>query len=270
MHHSNHWYGHAHAMARYCGLDELHPAPIRGVVQHGWNIVDGYGPQQSFEPGWTRFVWSEPVRRRGRATRGRGYYPIGAPWLYLLAQEPAAEDEEREGTLWYPFHGWDPQHVVGDHNGLIDEIREVEDGPVTVCLYHFEHRQEAIRGLYEQAGFRVICHGFRGWEYRHTDRRFLYRQLEEIRKHRRVASNRLSTAVFYGLSAGCDAAVYGDPMILENTHPMYGGLDRMARLWPELHGPAIDTAVAREIADVELGVRYLCEPAELRELFGWA
>jgi len=270
MHHSNHWYGHAHVLARYCGLDDKLPPPIRGVVQHGWNTVDGYGPQQNFEPGWTKFVWSRQVARRGRPAGRRGYYPIGAPWLYLLAMEPIVPEDKREGTLWYPFHGWGPQKVIGDHSGLIREIREVEDGPVTMCLYHFEYNQKPIRALYEEAGFRVICHGYRGWEYRRTDPAFLYRQLGEIRKHRRVASNRLSTAIFYGLSAGCEAAVYGDPMELENNHPMYGGLGRLARLWPELHGTHTDTAVAREIADLELGLDYRCEPAELRELFDWA
>ncbi|MFG2002627.1 hypothetical protein ACGFNU_26060 [Spirillospora sp. NPDC048911] len=270
MHHTNHWYGHAHVLARYCGLPEGRPPRIHGYLQHGWNVLDGYGTYQPFEPGWTRFVWSDACRRRGWTMGRRGYYVIGAPWNYLRALEPAASaPEERTGTIWYPFHGWENQHVTGDHQRLIDEIREVEREPVTVCLYWLEYDDERIRGLYESAGFRVISHGFRGLYYRRSNPAFLPGQLAELRRHRRVASNRLSTAILYGISAGCEPAVYGDPMELDNAHPIFGGMARLRRLWPELHGAEIDLPVAREIADTELGTNHLVTPAELRELFGW-
>jgi RimJ/RimL family protein N-acetyltransferase len=61
----------------------------------------------------------------------------------------------------------------------------------------------------------VICHGYRGFKWQDTDTRFLHNQLAELRAHRRVASNRLSSAVFYGAAAGCEPAVYGDPMQLD-------------------------------------------------------
>lgn len=272
MHHANHWYAHAHILARYCGLDHRHPPRVPGYVQHGWNVVDGFGTQIRFEPGWPKYVWSDAARRRGCAMGRRGYYVIGAPWSYLLAMEPdlgAVPEAEREGTIWYPFHGWEQQRVHGDHGSLIDEIREVETGPVTVCLYWMEYGDEGLRRLYEDAGFRVITHGYRGRRYRRTDVRFLYNQLTELRRHRRVAANRLSTAIFYGALAGCRPAVYGDPMIIEDAHPIHGGLERLRRLWPELHGTAIDPATARAVAAIELGTDALAAPGELRELFGW-
>ena len=43
-----------------------------------------------------------------------------------------------------------------------------------------------VRPLYEQAGFRVICHGYRGHWWKDTDPRFLDKQLAELRRHRRV------------------------------------------------------------------------------------
>lgn len=272
MHHANQWYAHAHLLARYCGLDEARPPRIRGYLQHGWNVIDGFGTRQPLEHGWPKFVWSQACRRRGLAMGRHGYYPIGAPWNYLLAMEPelgTVPDEERAGTIWYPFHGWELQRVHGDHKCLIDEIREVEPGPVTVCLYWLEYRDPEIRELYESAGFRVISHGYRGRRYKGTDVRFLYNQLIELRRHRRVAANRLSTAIFYGVSAGCRPAVYGDPMTIEDPHPIHGGLARIRRLWPQLHGRSIDFDTAREITAVELGAGHLAEPAELRALFGW-
>lgn len=272
MHHANHWYAHAHILARYCGLDDLYPPRIPGYVQHGWNVIDGFGTRHPFEPGWPKYVWSDAPRRRGHAMGRRGYYVIGAPWNYLLAMEPdlgVVPDEERTGTIWYPFHGWEKQRVLGDHKCLIDEIREVEAGPVTVCLYWMEYGDADLRELYETAGFRVISHGYRGRRYKGTDRLFLYNQLTELRRHRRVAANRLSTAILYGASVGCRPAVYGDPMIIEDPHPIHGGLERLRRLWPELHGVSIDPSTAREIAAIELGTADLVSPDELRELFGW-
>jgi hypothetical protein len=267
MHHSGYWYGHSHLLARYCGLTG-DPPRLPGYLQHGWNVLDGFGTRQTFDRGWPRFVWSEGCRRRGEARGDGDYYVIGAPWNYLMADEPAA-GTRREGTIWYPFHGWEYQQVRGDHLGLIEEIREVEPGPVTVCLYWLEYRDEEIRRLYESAGFRVITHGFRGHNYRGADLDFLNRQLAELRAHERVASNRLSTAIFYGIAAGCAPAVYGDPMMLEDADPVFGGVARLERLWPELHGTKIDVVAARAVAAVELGTDYLASPEELRELFRW-
>ncbi|MGW3362732.1 hypothetical protein ACWDOR_07275 [Streptosporangium canum] len=271
MHHTNHFYGHAHIFARYCGLDRRRPPRINGYLQHGWNALDGFGPRERYVPATPKFVWTDTMRRRGWARGRRDYYPIGAPWLYLTQMEPPAVPEpEREGTIWYPFHGWERQHVDGDHQRLIDEIREVERGPVTVCLYWLEFGEPKIRGVYEDAGFRVISHGVRGWMKKGTDPLFPHRQLAELRRHRRVASNRLSTAVFHGIAAGCEPAVYGDPMVLAEEDPMHGGAARVRRLWPELHGAEVDLVTARQIAAEELGVRYRVSPEEIRTVFGWS
>jgi len=183
--------------------------------------------------------------------------------------EPISPSEKREGTIWYPFHGWEGQHVVGDHDGLMAEIRRTEAGPVTVCLYWQEYRTRSVRRRYERAGFRVICHGYRGGWWKDLDPGFLYRQLGELRKHARVASNRLCSAVFYGALAGCEPAVYGDPMHLEREKSAFGGQERILREWAGLHGPHVDPAPARRIAVDELGADRLLTPPELRRLLGW-
>jgi hypothetical protein len=270
MHHANHFYGHAHIMARYAGLDSQNPPRILGYLQHGWNILDGFAVSTNLLPGLTKFVWSDSTRRRGWSIGRRNYFVMGAPWNYLLSIEPPPATSDREGTIWYPFHGWEGQQILGDHDRLIAQIRETETEPVTVCLYFNEYRNPKLRGLYERAGFRVISHGVRGRKYEGTDRKFLYRQLAELRRHRRVASNRLGSASFYGISVGCEPAVYGDPMILQAEDPAFGGVARMQRLWPELHGQEIDIKTARDITRVELGQDYLATPGEIREIFSWA
>lgn len=268
MHHANHFYGHAHVLAEYCGLDPEDPPRIAGFLQHGWNVVDGLGAAVTYVPGRPIFVWSDQVRRRAWSMGRRQATVIGAPFLYLLEFAPPPEPEEqREGTIWYPFHGWEGQHIRGDHRELIDEIMATEDGPVTFCLYWHEYRNDRVRAFYEQAG-RVVCHGYRGQNYLDTDARFLHHQLGELRRHRRVASNRMSSAVLYGVAAGCEPAVYGDPMHLD--HEDRPTAERIRRQWPELHGKHPDPAAARPSALAELGAGYLASPAELRLLLGWA
>ena len=267
MHHANHFYGHAHVLAEYCGLDPEHPPRIEGYVQHGWNVVDGLGTGTPYMPGRPIFVWSEQTRRRAWSMGRRQTTVIGAPFLYLLEFAPAPEPAAREGTIWYPFHGWESQQVKGSHARLIDEIMTTEDGPVTFCLYWNEFRDDRVRAEYEKAG-RVVCHGYRGFQWQDTDTRFLHHQLSELRRHLRVASNRLSSAIFYGVAAGCEPAVYGDPMQLENEDRATA--ERIRRQWPELHGRRPDPATAKASALAELGAGYLASPAELRTLLGWS
>jgi hypothetical protein len=270
VHHANHYYGHSHVLARYCGLDDRRPPRIHGYLQHGWNIGDGLAADHEFVAGTPVFLWSERTRRRAWSMGRRQAYVVGSPWAYLLRMEPdLGAVERREGTVWYPFHGWEGQHVVGDHRRLIAAIKQTEPGPVTVCLYWQEYQSRRLRRRYERAGFRVTCHGYRGGWWEDLDPRFLYRQLAELRRHRRVASNRLCSAIFYGALAGCEPAVYGDPMRLEREIPIFGGQPRILREWAELHGERVDPVLAREAAGTELGADRLVSPAEMRRLFRW-
>jgi hypothetical protein len=95
------------------------------------------------------------------------------------------------------------------------------------------------------------------------------RQLDELYRHRRVASNRLSSAVWYGILAGCEPAVYGDPMQLEGEDPTFGGQARIRRQWAGLHGEQIAPEPAYAAAVAELGADRLLPPAEMRRLFRW-
>lgn len=265
---SNHWYGHAHVLAEYCGLDS--PPPIEGIIQHGWTFVHGFGAAHHPPIGLTRFVWSDVCRRRGHLLGWRDYEVIGAPFLYLQSLLPD-DQTPRQGTIWYPFHGTpDYEQLDGNHQRLIDEIKATEDGPVTVCLYFVEYEVPEIRRLYEDAGFRVISHGQRGAKWSGTDTNFLVRQLTELRRHERVASNRLATAVWHGIQAGCQPAIYGDPMELLDIKPGFDG-EQLFRAWyPELYEADVDLERARDLAALELGVTHMMPPDELALSLGWS
>lgn len=273
MHHANHFYGHAHIMARYVGLD--HPPRIWGYLQHGWNMHDGFAVGTVFASGYTKFVWSQACARRGWAAGLRDYMVVGSPWLYLLELERQrqwlASAPAREGTIVYPFHGWEGQQVRGSHAAYIAEVRSVEgDVPITVCLHWNEYDNPKVRHEYEDAGVRVITHGQRGYLWQDTDVGFLYRQLSEIRSHRRVVSNRMSSAILYAATAGADVGIYGDPMQLEADHAVLGGVDKPRRLWPRMHQLEVPRGYALEVSLAELGADTVLLPEEIIDIFGWA
>jgi hypothetical protein len=85
-----------------------------------------------------------------------------------------------------------------------------------------------------------------------------------------MASNRLSTASFYAASVGCETGVYGDPMILDDNHPVYGSLARIEALWPEMHARSVPAEIGAATAYRELGQGHVVGPAELAEICGWA
>ncbi|CAG7573936.1 hypothetical protein FB554_2103 [Barrientosiimonas humi] len=268
---SNHWYRHAHIWSAYCGLGFDQPPRINGVIQHGWTFVHGFGAGHAPPHGFAKYVWSDVNRRRGQAVGWRDYVVTGAPFLYLEQMTPPdPQAPEPEGTIWYPFHGTvDYEAVSGDHDRLIDEIHAVEDGPVTMCLYYVEYAIDAIREKYEDAGFRVITHGERGVKWTGGNPDFLPGQLRELRRHKRVASNRLSTAIMYGASLGLQPAVYGDPMDLVGVKAGFNGSQLLEFTFPQLHGTDIDAELARQVADVELGRDAMLEPQELALVLGW-
>ncbi|MDE9366983.1 hypothetical protein PZ938_15310 [Luteipulveratus sp. YIM 133132] len=268
MHHANHFYGHAQILARYCGLAE---APtIWGYLQHGWNTHDGFAVGHDFVPGRPKLVWSEAVARRGWALGLRDYVVIGSPWAYLLTVVPEPADSPREGTIVYPFHGWEGQQIVGDHAAYADQVREREgDVPLTMCLYWNDFEQPQIRRTYEEKGFRVITHGRRGHMYTGGDVDFLDHQLTELRRHRRVVSNRMGSALLYGASVGAEVGVYGDPMVLENDHAVLGGTARQERLLPQMHQDAVPAEVAAGVAARELGLDETLPPRMLAHALGW-
>ncbi len=127
-----------------------------------------------------------------------------------------------------------------------------------------------MRREYEDAGVRVVTHGQRGYLWQDTDVAFLYRQLHEMRQHKRVVSNRMSSAILYAASAGVEVGVYGDPMALESDHAVLGGVGKPRRIWPEMHQFSVPMDYAAEVANRELGADEMLLPAEVIDAFGWA
>ncbi|MGH9226788.1 MAG: hypothetical protein ACRD2W_24055 [Acidimicrobiales bacterium] len=264
MHPDNAFYGHKRVLAEYAGLGSRPPA-IRGHVQHGWTPSTGLSQPARLVSWLPKFVWSASNRKAAEERGIRTVEAIGAPFCYLDAMAPTevSAPTAPRSTIYYPHHGWEWDELLGSHRDVIAAIRDREEGPVTVCLYWNEFDQPTVRRLYEDAGFRVICHG-----YRH-EALFLIRQRDELLRHDRVASNRLGTALWYGGYLGRAVKLYGPTMSAENEAEGRA-FDQYSRArWPELFDGGADGLTARDMAADELGAAFVLPPDELREILGW-
>jgi hypothetical protein len=262
----NHFYGHTAALALAAGLPR--PRHIPGVLQHGWTIVSPLEaqaqdfPQVGVDPHWTMFVWSHSSRAWSPDRETRRSTAVGAPFLYLERAASAAgwRPAGTGPTLWIPFHGTRLLRVTGDHAALAREAFERE-GSVTVCLHVEDADDPEIVAAWTAAGHQLVTAG------RRNDPDFLARILTMIGTARRVASNRLGTAIMYAAALGKEVAVYGPPLALGQEEGR--ALERLRDLWPELHGDTTSVAETRPVAEAELGRSYLLAPAELRSALGW-
>lgn len=262
----NHFYGHSAALALAAGLRR--PRHLPGLLQHGWTtaspaLVHAHDfPQVGVDPRWTMFVWSHRSRGWSPATESRRTVAIGSPFLYLDRAARAAgwQPEGMGPTLWIPFHGTRLLRVRGDHAQLAREAFDRE-GACTVCLHVEDAADPEIVAAWAAPGHRLVTAG------RRNEPEFLARILGLIGAARRVASNRLSTAIMYAAAVGTEVAVYGPPLAF--TGQEVHSLDEIGDLWPEFHGDTTSAAKTRAAADDELGAAALLPAAELRAALGW-
>jgi hypothetical protein len=112
------------AVARRTNADYTVAVADTAADGTGWNIGDGLAPGTPYAAGSSKFLWSEETRRRSWSLGRRSTVVVGAPWIYLVSMNPdPTPDRTRERTIWYPFHGWEGQHILGDHQALIDSPR---------------------------------------------------------------------------------------------------------------------------------------------------
>lgn len=262
----NHFYGHSAALALAAGLRR--PRHLPGLLQHGWTtaspaLVHAHDfPQVGVDPRWTMFVWSHESRGWSPGTESRRTVAVGSPFLYLDREARAAgwRPSGSGPTLWIPFHGTRLLRVRGDHAALAREAFDRE-GPCTVCLHVEDAADPEIVAAWSAPGHDLVTAG------RRNEPEFLARILALIGAARRVASNRLSTAIMYAAAVGTEVAVYGPPLAF--TGQEVHSLDEIRDLWPEFHGEKTAADQTRAAADAELGTAALLPAAELRTTLGW-
>ena len=255
----NHHYGHAELLLRHCGLPRDTRIPMR--LQHGWQPGPGLRARDLRQPG-RKIVWSSRNLEQAAQAGYEGAVAVGAPWLYLPEQRPP---EPEAGLLVMPFHGWERERLSGTMDSYAEALCALEAeglGPITVCLYWFEHRQAPLRELFESRGFATTTMG-----HREDNPDFLHRLRALIWRHRAVSSNRVSTAAFYALASGRPFFVYGPPAGLSASEDPSGEVfDAWQReTFPELCWERFDGGCRRAIGEYELGLEHRRDPGELRE-----
>jgi hypothetical protein len=255
-HPDNMFYGHSRVLLRAAGASE--DDVIHGHIQHGWMPGSGLMPRRREVPWIPKLLWNSSNVRVAREEGQRRVTPIGAPFIYLHDDDPPAPPGS--GTLVYPHHSWEKDEMAADHNSYIAQLSEREKGAVTVCLYWREFEDPTVRGVYESAGFRVICHG------RREDPDFLLSARKEITAHARVVSNRVGTALWYAGHLGRSLAVYGPLFVAQETTAEAMAAHQSSRdQWPELfRDDGIGPALAKELSAGQLGTSHRRDAAELR------
>lgn len=265
------FYGHRTILARWCAVPD--GLPIWAHLQHGWNPSAGFGTKyvpelgntETLDPRLPALVWTE---RNGRTAREAGVPKVevvGAPFAYLdaLLGDDAGRPQG-EGTIAYPLHAGHGRPGRRGEAEYVEALRAREDGPVTVCLYWREEAQPEVRRAYLDAGFRVVCHGGR------EDPLFLHRQREALLAHRRVVTNRVSTALWYGALMGREIEVYGPHFGSGDEREEAWWAEREPLWWPEVLDRAVSGADAVALGRRELGVDHMRPPEELAALLGWS
>lgn len=269
MHLANTYYGHSDLLGAFAGRSGCRPA-IFGMLQHGWNAGTGFAPDDP--PVYVRsripaFVWNERNLTCAQAAGYGNAVAIGAPFLYLVEMEVdlMGAGAAVRPSIAYPFHGWEQEAASGGtHDAFAAELAEREPSGSTVCLYWLDYGDQQTRAAYKRRGLRVVCHG-----HRH-DPRFLRRQLRELRSHRRLVTNRISTALWYGAYLGMEVELYGPQMgFAASADEIADAYAAERLLWPELFEGPVPSDRAGRLGARELGADYVRHPAELRELLGW-
>jgi len=272
MHLSNRFYGHAHILARYCGLTE--DVPMTGILQHGWGAQACIAPCHMKLP-WSHFVWSRRNLKQAEHYELAGnVVAVGSPYLYMLQEDAVSfapkPSKGEKSLLAFPFHGWEEQAVSEVHfSTYLDSLLQLrKDGfdPITVCLYWLEYENPSIRSLYENNGMAVITNGRRD-----DNPDFLYKQFKVIQEHACVTSNRVASCTFYALASRRPYFSFGLCPGLSATVDASG---KEYAAWQEQNFSTFsydkfDGSCQVERAMEELGADCMMSPSDLKETLGW-
>jgi hypothetical protein len=256
----NHYYGHSTVLRRYLGVSDDFRFPCG--IQHGWSTGPGLYPE-AFRLPWTKMLWA---RRNLDECRAAGYErctAIGAPFLYL--PERAVLPAEPRSLLAFPSHGWEQRKLTVDLEEYARSVERLERdgfGPVTICMYWFEHDQPDLRAIFERRGWPVTTVGHR----EHTPE-FLFEQRELIQRHSYVTTNRLATVGFYALAAHRRFFLHGPYEGMQPSDPTGELFAAWTRAhFPELHYDTFGDRVHTDVAELELGLEFKRGREELLEL----
>ena len=264
MYPDNNWYSHRKVLADYCGVQNNN---ILGSIQHGWVSPFDF---ESFiiKRNFNFFCWNDSLSNFCNKRGFKKVIPIGAPFLYLCKQlEKKSPKYESKGTLVFPSHSNLEDYQKVNHFDLIDIVEERYEKPFSVHFYYTDYHEENIK-IYKQRGWKVLSSKIR------SSNDFLINLYYELNKVNNVVSTDISTILFYAMYLLKKVSlVYKDKknnninFILRNNLDTY--TDNFVNSYQEILSGNLTIEKQKEIADFELGKKFILKPFELNKLLGF-
>ncbi|CAB4786274.1 unannotated protein [freshwater metagenome] len=261
----NEVYGHGLILREYCDIHR--DQSFRVHVQHGWNPSSGWtlAGKEILPPKEPRVVWSSRQIAYSDMVGIRVRAAIGAPFIYLdqlMAAGQMLNHRSSNGTLAFPYHGNERDPVSANHRNLAAQIEERETSSAHICLYSTEWNNHSIRSIYKEKFENVFTLGNR------ENRFFLQHLYFTLGDYKRAASNRFSTALLYAAHLGLRTEVYGAEARIAGEFDGLGAQGKLTTAFPEIHRREISSDEGMQLAQEELGIKFLRAPAELAEILG--
>lgn len=168
-------YGHREILIDYANLPK--DALIKGSVEHGWALDSGNGIRKLSGGRNLYLSWSRDRIARSKI-KSKRTVAVGAPFAYLVEKMSTQLETTPvfpERIMYFPLHGNEYSQQNAESQIEIFKSRFNPRG-ASVCLYWVEFVNPRIRGLYESAGFDVVCAGFSG-QMEHTGLGYSARRL---------------------------------------------------------------------------------------------
>lgn len=267
-------YGHEAILQRYVGGACVagQPVPIRGKLQHGWQVGTGLDGELGFRLEVTMlklpaFVWSSSNLVLAREA-GIDAKAVGAPFLYL-DDDPMGQPVCANQLLAMPTHSV-PEYRIGESNWhgygqrMLAIAKEHGMQGVTVCLHPLDYTVGA-RAALEQTGCIVTQLAF-PWE---APQETLLRFRTMVLAHTAVTADRVCSAAFYTLLCRRPFFVSGPAIQTDPVDPDEGPSGDP--VWIAAHFPTLRIdQIDRDMALHELGAENKRTPTELKQLiWGW-
>lgn len=259
----NRYYGHNAVLARYVGLSGDPPA-IFGSVMHGWqpDPSDAYLKVVRWNSLVPLFLWNrehlDSARRRGH----RNLRAIGSPFAYLMAMEPQKRSGPgSEGTVVIAPHSSDAAPI---ERTIFEQLKfkaeSSSPAPWDLAVFYQDWPGVPHDLFDEDSRWRVCSFG------RRYDEQFLSRLVDcFVRRRVVLAGSALSSGLLYATALGLEPYVIDGLWRDEDDYLS----PEVITSWERRLGSAIAAGDAEGLANSQLGVDLLLEPAELKEALGW-
>jgi len=142
-HAENLYYGHALILRRYARVRL--PYRVPGIIQHGWvgdncGVYGDIATHGERERAAAYFVWNALNLERCRELGYRNAVAIGAPFIYMPAEDAAAAPRYPRGLFLLPAHSCEWTEFTDRremYRGYIADLEPLlsEFSPVAVSLY---------------------------------------------------------------------------------------------------------------------------------------